>query len=76
MLAREKKKIRKCSVKSIVQPGVPNNSNSLPRVTTDEMGKVKREIVAVTTKEEEIKPKVDTGYGKDIKGKVYIKKSK
>lgn len=65
VLTHEKKKIRKASV--IVQPAVPNNSNSLPR-TTDEMGKIKKEIVSVATKEEPEKPKVDTGYGKDIKG--------
>ncbi|XP_013098358.1 solute carrier organic anion transporter family member 5A1 [Stomoxys calcitrans] len=64
VLTHEKKKIRKASV--IVQPAVPNNSNSLPR-NTDEMGKVKREIVSVASKDEPEKPKIDTGYGKDIK---------
>ncbi|XP_030376921.1 solute carrier organic anion transporter family member 5A1 isoform X2 [Scaptodrosophila lebanonensis] len=59
VLTREKKKIRKSSV---VQPALPNNSSA-----TDELGKVKKEIVAVTTKEEEPQPRVDTGYGKDIK---------
>ncbi|KAH8412396.1 hypothetical protein KR009_001801 [Drosophila setifemur] len=65
VLAREKKKIRKSSV---VQPVLPNNSGAT--VATDEMGKVKKlEIVAVTSKEEQSQtpPKVDTGYGKDIK---------
>lgn len=53
----------------MAQPALANNSNSLPR-TTDETGKVKKkEIVSVTTKEQEEKPKIDTGYGKDIKGK-------
>ncbi|KRG03279.1 solute carrier organic anion transporter family member 5A1 isoform X2 [Drosophila mojavensis] len=63
VLTREKKKIRKSSV---VQLTLPNNSGA---VATDELGKVKKEIVAVTTKEEETHspPKVDTGYGKDIK---------
>ncbi|XP_023293331.2 solute carrier organic anion transporter family member 4C1 isoform X2 [Lucilia cuprina] len=64
VLTHEKKKIRKASV--VIQPAVPNNSNSLPR-NTDETGKVKKEIVSVATKEEPEKPKVDTGYGKDIK---------
>ncbi|XP_075151615.1 organic anion transporting polypeptide 30B [Haematobia irritans] len=64
VLTHEKKKIRKASV--IVQPAVPNNSNSLPR-NTDEIGKVKKEIVSVAPKDEPEKPKVDTGYGKDIK---------
>lgn len=50
-----------------MQPAVPNNSNSLPR-NTDEIGKVKKEIVSVATKDEPEKHKVDTGYGKDIKG--------
>lgn len=49
-----------------MQPAVPNNSNSLPR-GTDPAGKVKKEIVAVNAKEED-EPRVDTGYGKDIKG--------
>nr|NP_609293.2 organic anion transporting polypeptide 30B, isoform B [Drosophila melanogaster]NP_723463.1 organic anion transporting polypeptide 30B, isoform A [Drosophila melanogaster]NP_995668.1 organic anion transporting polypeptide 30B, isoform C [Drosophila melanogaster]AAF52781.2 organic anion transporting polypeptide 30B, isoform A [Drosophila melanogaster]AAN10695.1 organic anion transporting polypeptide 30B, isoform B [Drosophila melanogaster]AAS64664.1 organic anion transporting polypeptide 30B, len=65
VLAREKKKIRKSSV---VQPVLPNNSRAT--VATDEMGKVKKlEIVAVTSKEDQSQapPKVDTGYGKDIK---------
>ncbi|KAH8282669.1 hypothetical protein KR054_009059 [Drosophila jambulina] len=65
VLAREKKKIRKSSV---VQPVLPNNSGAV--AATDEMGKVKKlEIVAVTSKEEQSQPppKVDTGYGKDIK---------
>ncbi|XP_016941807.3 solute carrier organic anion transporter family member 3A1 [Drosophila suzukii] len=63
VLAREKKKIRKSSV---VQPVLPNNSGAT--ATTDEMGKVKKlEIVAVTSKEDQPPPKVDTGYGKDIK---------
>jgi len=63
VLTREKKKIRKSSV---VQLALPNNSTA---ATTDELGKVKKEIVAVTSKEEEAQPqpKVDTGYGKDIK---------
>ncbi|XP_068140516.1 LOW QUALITY PROTEIN: solute carrier organic anion transporter family member 3A1 [Drosophila tropicalis] len=62
ILTREKKKIRKSSV---VQPALANNSSA-----TDELGKVKKvEIVSVTTKEEDSQsaPKVDTGYGKDIK---------
>ncbi|EDV98917.1 GH13584 [Drosophila grimshawi] len=64
VLTREKKKIRKSSV---VQLALPNNSGAT--VITDELGKVKKEIVAVTSKEEEAQPppKVDTGYGKDIK---------
>ncbi|XP_053960049.1 uncharacterized protein LOC128864424 isoform X1 [Anastrepha ludens] len=62
VLTSEKKKIRKSSV---MQPAVPNNSNSLPR-GTDPAGKVKKEIVAVTAKEDD-EPRVDTGYGKDIK---------
>lgn len=62
VLTTEKKKIRKSSV---MQPAVPNNSNSLPR-GTDPAGKVKKEIVAVNAKEED-EPRVDTGYGKDIK---------
>ncbi|EDV33018.1 uncharacterized protein Dana_GF22759, isoform B [Drosophila ananassae] len=65
VLAGEKKKIRKSSV---VQPALPNNSGAT--VATDEMGKVKKvEIVAVTSKEDQSQPppKVDTGYGKDIK---------
>lgn len=65
VLTHEKKKIRKASV--VIQPAVPNNSNSLPR-NTDEMGKIKKEIVSVATKEEPERPKLDTGYGKDIKG--------
>ncbi|KAL9926854.1 organic anion transporting polypeptide 30B isoform 2-T15 [Glossina fuscipes fuscipes] len=64
VLTHEKKKIRKTSV--LVQPAIPNNSNSLPR-NTDEMGKIRKEIVAVTAKEETEKPIIDTGYGKDIK---------
>ncbi|XP_017153695.1 solute carrier organic anion transporter family member 5A1 [Drosophila miranda] len=79
VLAREKKKIRKSSV---VQPVLPNNSVvaggggsvggvGAAVVATDELGKVvkKVEIVAVTSKEEQqqLPPKVDTGYGKDIK---------
>ncbi|XP_011292792.2 solute carrier organic anion transporter family member 4A1 isoform X1 [Musca domestica] len=64
VLTHEKKKIRKASV--VVQPAIPNNSNSLPR-TTDEIGRVKKEIVSVAPKDEPEKPKVDTGYGKDIK---------
>ncbi|XP_034101185.1 solute carrier organic anion transporter family member 5A1 isoform X1 [Drosophila albomicans] len=65
VLTREKKKIRKSSV---VQLALPNNSSAT--AATDELGKVKKvEIVAVTSKEEEAQspPKVDTGYGKDIK---------
>lgn len=64
VLTREKKKIRKSSV---VQLALPNNSGAV--AATDELGKVKKEIVAVTSKEEETQPqpKVDTGYGKDIK---------
>lgn len=64
VLTREKKKIRKSSV---VQLALPNNSGAV--AATDELGKVKKEIVAVTSKEEEAQPqpKVDTGYGKDIK---------
>ncbi|KAH8391740.1 hypothetical protein KR215_001089, partial [Drosophila sulfurigaster] len=65
VLTREKKKIRKSSV---VQLTLPNNSSAT--AATDELGKVKKvEIVAVTSKEEEAQspPKVDTGYGKDIK---------
>ncbi|XP_067621628.1 solute carrier organic anion transporter family member 3A1 isoform X2 [Eurosta solidaginis] len=62
VLTSEKKKIRKSSV---MQPAVPNNSNSLPR-GTDATGKVKKEIVAVNAKEDD-EPQVDTGYGKDIK---------
>ncbi|XP_030557469.1 solute carrier organic anion transporter family member 5A1 [Drosophila novamexicana] len=63
VLTREKKKIRKSSV---VQLALPNNSTA---AATDEVGKVKKEIVAVTSKEEEAHapPTVDTGYGKDIK---------
>ncbi|KAL7741793.1 hypothetical protein ACLKA6_000398 [Drosophila palustris] len=65
VLTREKKKIRKSSV---VQLALPNNS-TVAAAATDELGKVKKEIVAVTSKEEEAQPqpKVDTGYGKDIK---------
>ncbi|CAD6997100.1 unnamed protein product [Ceratitis capitata] len=62
VLTSEKKKIRKSSV---IQPAVPNNSNSLPR-GTDPTGKMKKEIVAVNAKEDD-EPRVDTGYGKDIK---------
>ncbi|XP_037957068.1 solute carrier organic anion transporter family member 5A1 isoform X2 [Teleopsis dalmanni] len=63
VLTREKKKIRKSSV---IRPALPNNSNSLPTDPT-EINKMKKEIVAVSTKEEDSKPKIDTGYGKDIK---------
>lgn len=54
-----------------MQPAVPNNSNSLPR-GTDPVGKVKKEIVAVSAKEDD-EPRVDTGYGKDIKGALELK---
>lgn len=66
MLAHEKKKIRKTSV--VVQPAVPNNSNSLPR-NADEIVKNRREIVSVTAKEELGKSVNDSDYGKDIKGR-------
>lgn len=59
--------MRKASV--VIQPAVPNNSNSLPR-NTDETGKIKKEILSVATKEEPEKPQVDSGYGKDIKGNI------
>ncbi|ALC38471.1 Oatp30B [Drosophila busckii] len=64
VLTHEKKKIRKSSV---VQQALPNNTSVA--ANTDELGKVRKEIVAVTSKEEEAStpPKVDTGYGKDIK---------
>ncbi|KAH8263213.1 hypothetical protein KR044_005953, partial [Drosophila immigrans] len=67
VLTREKKKIRKSSV---VQLALPNNSSAAAAAASDELGKVRKvEIVAVTSKEEEAQqpPKVDTGYGKDIK---------
>ncbi|XP_055907129.1 solute carrier organic anion transporter family member 5A1 isoform X2 [Eupeodes corollae] len=60
VLTHEKKKIRKTSEK-LLPPVLPNNSNSLPRKLDD---KLKKDL---GDKAPEVKPKVDTGYGKDIK---------
>lgn len=70
VLTHEKKKIRKSSV--IVQPAIPNNSSSVPRNISESAGSRSRnkEIVALAAikTEENEKPPVDSGYGKDVKG--------
>ncbi|XP_055847332.1 solute carrier organic anion transporter family member 5A1 [Episyrphus balteatus] len=60
VLTHEKKKIRKTSEK-LLPPILPNNSNSLPRKLDE---KLKKDL---GDKAPEVKPQVDTGYGKDIK---------